>query len=151
MPQGLRYGASWPMVHTMQMEEGLQPFRRLGQAAAPFVCPRAETVAEPTPEFANATLNFSPTASKQQLQISTTVEQLQTATSCNKSSYERSSSSSSSIVTLLSSRRWRPLAWYRRDESAFSSRVVRVVSWSRDSEDVSCSIVHHLPFDRIHI
>lgn len=69
------------MVHTMQMEEGLQPFRRLGQAAAPFVCPRAETVAEPTPEFANATLNFSPTASKQQLQISTTVEQLQTATS----------------------------------------------------------------------
>lgn len=62
------------------MEEGLQPFRRLGQAAAPFVCPRAETVAEPTPEFANATLNFSPTASKQQLQISTTVEQLQTAT-----------------------------------------------------------------------
>ena len=44
------------MVHTVQMEEGLQSFRRLGQAAAPFVRPRAETVAEPTPEFANATL-----------------------------------------------------------------------------------------------
>lgn len=58
------------MVHTVQMEEGLQSFRRLGQAAAPFVRPRAETVAEPTPEFANATLNFSPTASKQ-LPIST--------------------------------------------------------------------------------
>lgn len=59
------------MVHSVQMEEGLQSFRRLGQAAAPFVCPRAETVAEPTPEFANATLNFSPTASKQLPTIST--------------------------------------------------------------------------------
>ena len=47
------------MVHAVQVEEGLQPFRRLGQAAAPFVRPRAETtVAEPTPEFANATFKL---------------------------------------------------------------------------------------------
>lgn len=44
------------MVHTVQVEESLQPFRRLGQATVPFVRPRAEIVAEPTPEFANATL-----------------------------------------------------------------------------------------------
>lgn len=56
MPQGLRYGASRPVVHTVQVEKGLQPFWRLGQEAAPFVRPRAEIIAEPTPEFANATL-----------------------------------------------------------------------------------------------